>query len=840
MTNEQLKQLCLSLLRADSEDEVVRILTDAGLWENRDLWRLYGDRDGNFATIGNQQSRPDAALVEKIVNSVDARLMNACLFSGGDPSSCAAPQSIRQAVARYFEAQDRGGELGGTLQRWSSKQRTDEAQNITLAATGSKRRPCLTLVDTGEGQTPAKMSETFLSLDRDNKLRIPFVQGKFNMGGTGVLKFCGRHALQLIITRRNPAIRAAMEDDDPTGDYWGFTIVRRERPRSEAGAVRNSVYTYLAPVRADQDPRHGQPLQFKAHALPLMPKHNEAYVRDLQWGSAIKLYDYDMKGFSSHILMKDGLLYRLEILLPEIALPVSLHECRDFRGKTEASFVTTLAGLTVRLEEGKGGNLEPGFPSSVPFAVNGEHMTAKIYAFKKKRAETYRTNEGVIFTINGQTHGYIPKTIFQRKAVKMGRLADSILVAIDCSPISVDAREDLFMNSRDRLSAGELRKAVESQLEEILHKHPGLRKLGDDRRNQEIADRLEDSKPLEDVLGSILKSSPSLASLFLLGTRLSQPHRRRPGDPDTNGHGGVDEGIGPFVGKRHPTYFRFRKKKDGEVLERNCEVGRRCRLTFETDVENEYFSRPEQPGKYHAEVVDGSELAVNHSLTLHDGFAHWSVEVPEEIAIGDKIVLQCQVSDEVIGDGFINIAKLTVKPQSSTNGGGGEAEQSRKGSGSKPGADQPTGLQMPRIEKVREGQWEEHEFDKFSACKVIADAIERDGEEQTAYTFYINVDNICLRTDMKQSRNDPSLVEAKFIYGNVLVGLALLQDSIEAHKHRESEGDSARENGEDTPIEDIIDRTTRALAPFILPMIDYLGALTTDDVASTAQMGDDE
>ncbi len=75
MNNDQIKEFALSLLHADSEAKVIDILKAAGYWDNPTVWRLYGDIDGNFATIGNQSSRPEAALVEKIVNSVDARLL---------------------------------------------------------------------------------------------------------------------------------------------------------------------------------------------------------------------------------------------------------------------------------------------------------------------------------------------------------------------------------------------------------------------------------------------------------------------------------------------------------------------------------------------------------------------------------------------------------------------------------------------------------------------------------------------------------------------------------------------------------------------------------------------
>jgi hypothetical protein len=86
-------------MRADTENEVISLLEDVGYWNDDTVWRFFGDRDTNYNAIGNQQSRPDAALVEKLVNSVDACLMNECLAQGLDPESSSAPQTIREAVA---------------------------------------------------------------------------------------------------------------------------------------------------------------------------------------------------------------------------------------------------------------------------------------------------------------------------------------------------------------------------------------------------------------------------------------------------------------------------------------------------------------------------------------------------------------------------------------------------------------------------------------------------------------------------------------------------------------------------------------------------------------------
>jgi hypothetical protein len=686
MTNDQVKKLALNLLNADTEAEAIEILKAAGFWDKPDAWRLVGDRDGNFATIGSQQSRPEAALVEKIVNSVDARLMNECLTRGIDPTSEQAPPSIRHAVARFFENREPKGELGGTLQGWSQSKQLEQSQFITLAVTGSMPRsgdPCITIADQGEGQTPAMIPNTFLSIDRQNKLKILFVQGKFNMGGTGALRFCGQNSLQLVITKRNPDIVAKRKEKDPTQDQWGVTVVRRERPIVGAGHVKNSVFSYLAPVGCESAPNKGQVLAFRSNTMPLMPDRNKAYAREVAWGSAVKLYEYDMRGFRSHVLMKGGLMSRLELLLLSIALPVRVHECRDYKGDEARSFANTLVGVITRLEENRGDNLEPNFPASVPLTVRGEQMIAQIYAFKADKAESYRTNEGIVFVINGQTHGSIPKTFFERSRVKMSRLAKSLLVVVECSNISVGAREDLFMNSRDRLSNKDIRKAIEEELEDLISKHPGLRELRERRRSDEIKERLQDSRPLEDVIGSILKSSPTLARLFLLGQRLSQPHRANDMGGSNGNGGGPDTGSGEFHGRKHPTFFRFFKKGEKDILLRNAELGRRCRIKFETDVQNDYFSRADLPGHYHVELLEGpiEGLELDHSLTLHNGIGNWSINLPEdELSEGDELTIQCTVTDDVIASPFVNITKVKIVEKSETKGGRGK-RTSRKGAG---------------------------------------------------------------------------------------------------------------------------------------------------------------
>jgi hypothetical protein len=124
MTNEDVKVTCLSLLHADTEEEVIQILQKNGFWDVPDLWRYYGDKEDNFSVIGNQQSQPEAALVEKVVNSVDAVLMGECWLRGISPEDNSAPKSIHEAVALYFAGDTKEYNTLGHVGYWTTQKRT--------------------------------------------------------------------------------------------------------------------------------------------------------------------------------------------------------------------------------------------------------------------------------------------------------------------------------------------------------------------------------------------------------------------------------------------------------------------------------------------------------------------------------------------------------------------------------------------------------------------------------------------------------------------------------------------------------------------------------------------
>ncbi len=242
MNSSEAKSLCESLIHADTEQEVIERLAEAGYWSDPAVWRDLGDEPENYSTVGNQQSRSEHALAEKLINAIDTKLIAAAVIRGIDPEGPQAPASMMAARDAFF-----GHEI---------KDPENLSRSITVAATGRRApgKPSISIADNGEGQTPSSVPRTILSVLKGSKKRIPFVQGKFHMGGTGVLEFCGdAHNVELVVTKRNPDLLPQPLDDSSEGD-WSFTIIRREDP---APGTKSSRFTFLAPDAEGVDGKRG-------------------------------------------------------------------------------------------------------------------------------------------------------------------------------------------------------------------------------------------------------------------------------------------------------------------------------------------------------------------------------------------------------------------------------------------------------------------------------------------------------------------------------------------------------------------------------------------------------
>ena len=152
------EELFTDLLKAEREEDVTDALTVFGLEKFSDSnWLPYGGIENNYGIIGAQQADAIGALVEKVVNSIDAILMRECFARNLDPRSNLVPRSMSEAAEQFLNVPE------GNLAKWSAAQRTELAgRNISIMVTGQKPsegNPCVIVVDTGEGQNQ-KISKT--------------------------------------------------------------------------------------------------------------------------------------------------------------------------------------------------------------------------------------------------------------------------------------------------------------------------------------------------------------------------------------------------------------------------------------------------------------------------------------------------------------------------------------------------------------------------------------------------------------------------------------------------------------------------------------------------------
>src|SRR6266851_3261464 len=96
VTNQN-EDLFYALLHAETEDQVTKVLEERRMLTNEDNWKPLGDTENNWSAAGNQQSAAAGALVEKMINGIDAVLIYECLKRGIDPTSAKAPASMADA-----------------------------------------------------------------------------------------------------------------------------------------------------------------------------------------------------------------------------------------------------------------------------------------------------------------------------------------------------------------------------------------------------------------------------------------------------------------------------------------------------------------------------------------------------------------------------------------------------------------------------------------------------------------------------------------------------------------------------------------------------------------------
>ena len=567
-----LQALFWDLFHADREAAVDDVVNRYAEFANPENWEPYGGIESNFGVVENQQASPIPALVEKIINSIDAILMRRCYEAGVDPRSPKAPRSIEDAVTAFFERP----------QDWDLRAiRRTQAESIQVIADGPKLEASLLIYDDGEGQHPDDFQDTLLSLLRGNKNEIHFVQGKYNMGGAGAIAFCGQQRYQLIASRRW----------DETGDF-GFTLLRRH-PLTvhEKSTRKNTWYEYFAP--------NGQVPAFPIQDLDLGLRN-----RRFTTGTIIKLYSYDLPRGSRSVISRD-LNQSLNEYLFDPALPFFTID-RPSRYPLDRNLERDIYGLKRRLEEDSGGYVEEQFSETLNDRALG---SAKVttYVFRPRvgernvretkqtiRREFFKNNMTVIFSVNGQVHGHYT-TEFVSRTLKFHLLKDYLLIHVDCTDLDMEFRQELFMASRDRLKVGKESRELRKRLGALL-KSGRLKDIYKARKARMSVDDVE----AEDLIRNLTANLPlrnELMRLFGHTLKLKKPGKgppraKRPKKRTSKGDSPV------FHPERYPSFLKaeLTNRVNGTPMVQIPLGGRRT-IKFSTDVEDQYFDRVTDPGE---------------------------------------------------------------------------------------------------------------------------------------------------------------------------------------------------------------------------------------------------
>jgi hypothetical protein len=273
----------------------------------------------------------------------------------------------------------------------------------------------------------------------------------------------------------------------------------------------------------------------------------------------------------------------------------------------------------------------------------------------------------------------------------------------------------------------------------------------------------------------------------------------------------------------------------------------RCRVPFETDAANDYFSREVDAGEFALKLEsDGMVQPVNdYVLNLQNGLATLSVRLPEGSRAGDQLSFVANVTDRSRIEPFENRFSVSVKQAATGRGQGGTR---RKPPGQSKGDEREvaSGIALPKIVEVTRSEWKQHspEFDQFTALRIrhagtTGEDVKEEGVQTSVYDFLVNVDNIYFRNELKSSGEDLELKKAQFVNSLVLLGLAILHDA-EQRKQRLTETESEQRDGEieNGNVEDRVEEFTRAVAPVLLPVIESLGTLDLEHVTAGDASGE--
>lgn len=766
--NFDYKKLLLELYNAPDSDSLYKLIVSYGL-DTPEYWKPYGGNINNAGTFENQQSSPENALVEKLTNSIDAILMKECMVRGIQPkdkTSSKVPQTINAATKLFFNVDN------GKWENVVAPERNRISQDIQIILTGDRKTPNVAIYDNGEGQNPSSFENTFLSIAKGNKNDVPFVQGKYNMGSTGSLVFCGdKHRYQMIISRRN----TGLNDSD---GLIGFTLVRRHilTPEEEP-KYKLTWYEYLV-INNDIPYVNDQTLDLGLNKT------------QFTCGSVVKLYSYQLTRPSDATL---DLWRELNPLLFESALPILIYEKRNFGGHSSTK---PMLGNRTRLALDSNEHVE--FQKTFQINLFNSNIPMQVYLFNRETKNTeFILGKSVVYTLNGQTQGYEPKS-FISQDLGFRNLREYMLVCIDCSQIGTTARQELFMASRDRLKQGRFYSELRQSIIDLLSNDTHLKQKEQEYKGRVFRETGED-KDMVQSLFSKLKGNQDIRKMFSGNNGAFSFFTKKVKKPIQPEERKEEKKKESKKLKRYPTLLKIKGfEKSSEDFVKVIRKGGKGKITLETDVENSFLSRSDDAGtieittldfgnhggqgeSQHLPCEDSTKLRVQFSGPC-EGEMEVMIEPREEAEVGDSIQLSIKMissagEHEVVA--LIKIDDEAPKPKESKEKTVEEPE-----------------LSLPQLTRVVQYS-DDPEQAKWTDCGMTAETIVKTKINSTGAIdeVLINMDSNLVKKLVNAKGANIERVRNKYIssiYSHILMVYTTIygyysKDDIEIDEHTRKE-----------------------------------------------------
>ena len=580
------KDIFLKLLSISSSDEIASLIEGDNFFkpENCD-WKPYGGRENNAGQVEGQMKSSSNALVEKLTNSIDALLMRRCYEVEGtapDSKDPKLPKSLSEAISKYFGGED---EINKKRSEWAKK-------HLVVLAEGDKKKPTLTVIDRGEGQSPERIQNSIVHLSGSIKRNVDFVFGKYHQGGSAAIRFCGSKArcYQLVLSRRAETIAEKNKPND-----YGWTLVRRNYKS------RTAFYEYCT----DKD---GNTFSFKFEK-PLKIDGLDIEFTD---GCLIRLYDYYLENPSNITYGRNSLAFDIDQKLQKSPLPIYLQDVRGWRGDTKY----TIAGLLRRIEDNKD---IVGDDITLPAGL-GEVGVRNIRCIRLKHisdakgVESYKLQREKIFYVeNGLALGYENES-FLRTDCQLPALAPYLLCYIDMSDIPVELA-NLFHAGREEFAHTDDYRTLKDRLKTFFENEI-FEKWDKEYQEKSLASANEDNKELDKLIEKAIVDDLELKELLGIGEEIKIPK-------------GKDEDKEKYVGEEHPKKFEYVGEQPKDVDKSSYSL-----VSFKTEAEDKLLTR--KKNRYYIDWSRDSKLFDIVLRGMNKGVISLRVDCKENAKVGDE------------------------------------------------------------------------------------------------------------------------------------------------------------------------------------------------------------